>query len=178
MNHTVGRVVALTRLGSSFASKEVEVPREYRIFVDTSPKQSHETEGNIYMQLIGSKGNSGLFFLQHGAHPDERTEFSLLAPDIGQVQALRLAAQTKDDDDAWFCDRVWVQAPEGPLEFPIGRLVGTDSVPEVVHAPSMAAMDPSASLAVPHSRDGDPESFVVSNRSQLRCSRKRWRHFL
>lgn len=122
-------------LGVADAIKPGEtVFKEYMVVVDTGTLPESQTSGDVYIQLMGTKDKTGLLHLKHGFKVGSRTEFSVFARDVGHVDRIRLAADTTD---RWFCDRVWLKAPEGIREFPVGTFIGWPNKPEVTALPSM-----------------------------------------
>mmetsp|Transcript_55230 Transcript_55230/g.177004 ORF Transcript_55230/g.177004 Transcript_55230/m.177004 type:complete len:214 (+) Transcript_55230:96-737(+) len=111
--------------------------REYTLLVDTGTAPSSSTRAEVFVQLLGSRGRTGLIRLKRGFQQGTRTEFSLFAGDVGRVEKMRLAL---DAPDRWFCDRVWLQSPEGAREFPVGQYIGWPNNPEVTVTPALAAL--------------------------------------
>mmetsp|Transcript_82886 Transcript_82886/g.173542 ORF Transcript_82886/g.173542 Transcript_82886/m.173542 type:complete len:287 (-) Transcript_82886:41-901(-) len=113
--------------------------KEYDILVDTGLMGRSTTNGDIYIQLFGSGGRTGLIHLKRGFQAASRNEFSLFAYDVGRVEKIRLMADT---DKKWFCDRVWLREPGGTVEFPVARWLGWPENPEVTVIPALASAGP------------------------------------
>merc|ERR1719487_1056663 len=129
-------------LDDMLAARNV-VHREYKVLVDTGQMPSSFTHGDVFIQLLGNRGKSGLIKLKSGFNAMSRIEFSVFTVDVGRVEHIRLV---QNSTDRWFCDRVWLSAPEGNREFPVGQFIGFPSNPEVVVGPALASLGP---LAVP-----------------------------
>merc|ERR1712232_737541 len=59
--------------------------REYKVMIDTGTFPQSGTSGDIYLQLLGSRGKTTLLKLKTGMTPMSRMEFSLFANDVGRV---------------------------------------------------------------------------------------------
>jgi hypothetical protein len=146
-------------LEDMLAAKNV-VHREYKVMVDTGQMPRSYTHGDVFIQLLGSRGKSGLMKLKTGFNARSRLEFSLFTVDVGRVDKIRLVASTSD---RWFCDRVWLVAPEGNREFPVGQFLGFPNQPEIVVGPALAALGAAGvplALALEVMRAG---AFVTTN---------------
>mmetsp|Transcript_58030 Transcript_58030/g.138125 ORF Transcript_58030/g.138125 Transcript_58030/m.138125 type:complete len:246 (-) Transcript_58030:34-771(-) len=107
--------------------------KEYKLFVDTAGP-STGSRGDVFIQMMGDYGKTGLIRLKRVWAPGSRTEFSVFAPEIGKVEAVRLVADT---ENPWRCDRVWLEDVNGVREFPVGRAIGWPDTPEVLVAPAL-----------------------------------------
>eukprot|EP00929_Paragymnodinium_shiwhaense_P112316 TRINITY_DN80572_c0_g1_i1.p1 TRINITY_DN80572_c0_g1~~TRINITY_DN80572_c0_g1_i1.p1 ORF type:complete len:281 (-),score=23.39 TRINITY_DN80572_c0_g1_i1:20-787(-) len=117
--------------------------KEYHLMVDTGTSPQSLTHGDIYVQLIGNRGKTGLIHLAKGLSAASRAEYSVFASDVGRVERMRLAADTTD---RWFCDRVWLVSPEGTREFPVGQYIGWPNNPETTVSPLYASLGPAGVL--------------------------------
>eukprot|EP00439_Symbiodinium_sp_Y106_P015180 s975_g2.t1 len=113
--------------------------KEYRVLVDTSTKPCSDTDGDVYIQLRGNRGNTGLIHLKKGMNVGTRFEFSIFARDVGHVETIRLA---NDSANGWNVDRVYLESPEGWMEFPFGQSLGWLNNPEATVLPSLASPEP------------------------------------
>merc|ERR1711865_254778 len=144
------------------------VHREYKVLVDSGQSPQSQTHGDVFIQLMGSRGKSGLIKLKTGFNPMSRVEFSVMTVDVGRVESIRLV---QNSDDRWYCDRVWLVAPEGNREFPVGQFIGFPSNPEVVVGPALAALGAAGiplALALEMIRKGFPVAALASEKAQVR----------
>merc|ERR1712216_231235 len=102
--------------------------KEYHLMVDTSTRPTASTRGDVFIQLFGNRGKTGLIHLNKGFQTMTRSEFALFAADVGRVEKIRLAV---DSTERWLCDRVWLMGPEGAREFPVGTSIGWPNNPEM-----------------------------------------------
>jgi len=164
---------------------KVKGHKEYKLLVDTGGLPSSFTHGDVYIQLLGTRDNSSLIHLKTGFNPSTRTEFSVFAVDVGKIEKIRLVANTTD---RWFCDRVWLDSPEGAREFPVGQFIGWPNTPEVIVGPALAALGPGGvvlalALAASRSRfpvtSGGPDCRTwASLQARLLAKKALWTDFL
>lgn len=117
--------------------------KEYHMMVDTGTSPTSMTHGDVFIQLIGNRGKTGLLHLAKGLGAGSRSEYSVFAKDVGRVERIHVAADTTD---RWFCDRLWLSGPEGMREFPVGQYLGWPNNPEVTVSPLYASMGPAGIL--------------------------------
>merc|ERR1719174_1757090 len=124
-----------------FLANKYAVHREYKVLVDTGQLPQSTTHGDVFIQLVGNRGKTGLIKLKKGFNAKSRLEFSLFALDVGRIEKIHLV---QNSSDRWFCDRVWLSAPEGNREFPVGQFIGFPNNPEVVVGPALASFGAAA----------------------------------
>jgi len=101
-------------------------PAQYRITVHTSDCRGAGTDSNIHMVLYGSKGDTGDRCLDSASNNFERGKvdtFFITAPDVGEMQSLRLTSDGKHMGTAWHLDHVEVHNSKTneSLTFPFGN---------------------------------------------------------
>mmetsp|Transcript_8642 Transcript_8642/g.15539 ORF Transcript_8642/g.15539 Transcript_8642/m.15539 type:complete len:235 (-) Transcript_8642:126-830(-) len=109
--------------------------KEYKLYVDTAKHASAGARADVFIQMYGDYGKTGLIRLKKVWAPGTRIQFSVFAPDVGKVEAMRVMADT---EDAWGCDRLWLQDINGIREFPVGRIIGWPNTPEVTVGPALS----------------------------------------
>jgi len=119
-----------------FLKMKQPIFKEYRLLVDTDMRPGSGTKGDIFIQLQGNRGKTGLIHLKDRFADSERTEFSIFAKDVGQVDTIRLA---NDSPSLWTVDRVYLEGPEGWREFPFGQQLGWPNNPEATVLPSLVS---------------------------------------
>ncbi|CAL1154330.1 unnamed protein product [Cladocopium goreaui] len=119
-----------------FLKMKQPIFKEYRLLVDTDMRPGSGTRGDIFIQMQGNRGKTGLIHLKNGFNDSERTEFSIFAKDVGQVDTIRLA---NDSPSLWTVDRVYLEGPEGWREFPFGQQLGWPNNPEATVLPSLVS---------------------------------------
>lgn len=139
MPERTGLGIEDTRVLHQQDKAHVPLFKEYHAFVDTNKNPRSFMHGDVFIQIIGNRGKTGLLHLSNGFKAASRNEFSIFAKDVGRVEKIRLAADTTD---LWHCDRVWVVGPEGNREFPVGAALGWPNNPEMTVGPLFASCGP------------------------------------
>eukprot|EP00933_Yihiella_yeosuensis_P036142 TRINITY_DN2984_c1_g1_i1.p1 TRINITY_DN2984_c1_g1~~TRINITY_DN2984_c1_g1_i1.p1 ORF type:complete len:247 (-),score=55.20 TRINITY_DN2984_c1_g1_i1:26-766(-) len=180
---TTGREALPEREGEGIEDElKAKMPEfsEYHLLVDTGRWPDAGTDGEVFIQLLGSRGKTGLISLKKGFKASSRLEFSIFAKEVGKVDNIRLVADTPD---RWYADQVFLQAPEGMREFPVGQYIGWPNNPEVTVQPALGDLGPSgAFLAVALSKfvevPGHPARIEIDKANQLEHRRRRAQKFL
>ena len=103
----------------------------YRITVVTGTPDGAGTDANVYLTLLGTRGNGGERQLNNFENNFERGRtdvFSLEMEDLGEIDRIRVRHDNTGHRPGWFLDRVTVHNENTDEEFvfPCGRWLARD----------------------------------------------------
>ena len=103
---------------------------DYHIRVITGDRNGAGTNANVFIEVFGANGNSGVHKLDNARDNFERNKsevFQISYVDLGDIQRIRIGHDGKGWGAGWFLDKVIIETGEGVTKyFLCGRWLAAD----------------------------------------------------